>query len=149
MKWKRPVRTVSLLFLLSGVALFVAMSYSLVQATRSTSWPVATATIIEWEVRTRSGDTPARHKLHYKYRVEGNVYTGSRIAFGSVTNRWMLKALIRKYQPQTHHNVSYDPGSPGTSVLEPGGHLGIAFGYVSSVLFIAGGVYGKKRAAVA
>ena len=98
----------------------------------SKGWPCTTGTITE-NIETRTtghgyGTTPiggfyettwtsVRRRLQYRYVVDGQEYTGSRIAF--VADEDKRQELERLYGDVP---VSYDPHEPSRCVLHPGVH---------------------------
>ncbi len=76
--------------------------------------------------RDSDGKTMYSADIRYEFTVEGEVYEGDKVSFGSgfsSSNTSMAKKSLKKYPRLKSVDVYYDPEFPGSSVLEPGGNM--------------------------
>ena len=150
---RRVVHLIAIIFVLAGVVLFAVSTYSLVQSSRASRWPVSDAepplVLPPTESEVKTYDQPGRGRtlkfnILYRFAVDGVSYTGSRVAFGHTPFRWQLDDLLMRYRAGSTHQVQYDPSDPSTSSLETGAHFGLFFLTALSMLFVGGGWYGLR-----
>ena len=118
---------VARMFLLAGVIGVGVSTYALIQSSRAIDWPSVEGKIIKSELQTISASGPGPRSdrlllnIRYEYRIDGRLYLGSRVNFGSNTGfRWALRNQLAKYRSGSTHLVHYDPADPATATLETG-----------------------------
>ena len=131
---------------ITGFCFFTAMAlgafsffaYAVLEGLASRSWPVSDGVVLSSKVHTHTSQNHSNYvpKVHYKYQVHGQWYTGDRLAFGfSNRSREETSDIVDRYTPGTAIPVHFNPNRPGESVLQPGMHtinwLGFAFGVVA------------------
>lgn len=136
-------------FVILASALF---TYLGVQNTRlaaeSKGWPavdgeIVRSNIVE-EVSTTSpgrGSRTYRPTIRYRYRVGDADLEGERVSLGefATENRADADVVVQRYPVGRRLPVHYRPGSPETSVLEPGsGDLPWLYTAIGSVFLLAG-----------
>ena len=100
---------------------------------KSRRWPKTQGRVIEWGMNAgpdlRSFDDSA--VIGYEYEVRGVRYTSRRIDYaGSGAGYFGVSRALARYTQGDTVAVSYDPGEPKRSLLEPG----IAVGNVLRLL---------------
>jgi hypothetical protein len=89
----------------------------------STEWPTVAGVVVDtravWSSSPRSGRSywPL---VQYRYSVDGTTYVGARVSFRADYGRADVEDAIAKYPPGSVVSISYSPGVPQKSVLEPG-----------------------------
>lgn len=89
----------------------------------SMGWPVATGTVLESSIHSRTvNGRPVRYAcLCYEYRVGGRRFTSSRVDFGLARRiNEAADALVAQYTAGSQINVRHAPMYPGLSVIHPG-----------------------------
>ena len=94
----------------------------------STGWPRVAGVVVDtravWSSSPRSGQS-YWPRVRYRYAVGGTAYVGDRVSFRASYGRADVESAIARYPPGSAVSVSYSPGDPRRSVLEPGsGHDG-------------------------
>ena len=141
------------IFLLAGIALFIAGRKAESEAKRAAGWPVAVGQLESCEVvevpRIGVDDFSTwRLQLRYSYVVRGSTYHSTRYAFGygepndDKKHRRIAEALKRSPQLSVH----YDPARPSEAVIctEPQtnltklGYAGLTMATISALIGFAG-----------
>ncbi len=91
----------------------------------SNQWPTCPGRIVSSHVEeVRLGPkVKYQAQVRYHYEVKRRPYLGSEIRYGDTTGsaRSAQQKLVDKYPAGSQVDVYYDPDSPDTAVLEPGG----------------------------
>ena len=143
-------------FALVGLALLAFATATMITASNSRTWPQAQGTMLVSAVdrktstardgpgRTSSTSTSYMPRVEYRYEVDGEAHTGTRLELlerGEGT-RAKVAAKLEKFPQGAKVAVYYDPDDPAQSVLKPGtpDAMGIAFllGFVA--LLVGGGI---------
>lgn len=111
--------------ILGGLGLFLVIhsQRSKSKALQSQSWPEIKGLITESRIKEKSDPemgTSYTPIVRYNYQVEGVMYEGKRIAFGSGMefNIWQKAAeYLKPYPVDTEVSVFYNPDNPSDSVL--------------------------------
>lgn len=128
-----------------------------VLAGRSNSWPSVAGKVTELRVNhsthTNRGLKIRGHRrtythdmytpvVKYSYTVNGAQYNGDTIAFGmgSYGDKKGADAVVDKYTTSNELNVYYDPGNPGTSVLQRGNMIPGLLACGGGILMLAIGI---------
>ncbi len=116
-----------LMFGALGLWTFAMGTSKALEGMNALSWPTVQGRIImskSDEMRTSKDIRVARlcMRLDYLYMVDGVIYEGHRVSvgwqcFGSESR---IKALLKRYRPNTVVTVYYNPEMPQRSLLEPG-----------------------------
>ncbi|WP_224363774.1 DUF3592 domain-containing protein [Hyalangium versicolor] len=119
-------------FAVTGIAFLVAGLKDAWKAARTRSWPTAPGIIVSAEELQHSRQMPAEAgggsrihyeaRIHYEYTV-GRVHIGStvvRLGPTESTHEVGVQSTLARYLPGQQVRVSYNPGDPTDSVLEPG-----------------------------
>ena len=115
------MRHLSALFALIPLVFGLLLATQSMKAERSAraslGWPSVTGEI----VNRNQTSTQGRKKLRvdYTYAVDGVAYKGRRLSFAA--NKADYPDWAKRFAPGTRIPVYYDPGSPATAVLVPGG----------------------------
>ena len=111
------------------------------QAMASTRWPQTQATIEHSRVqasRDSKGQTRYLIDVRYRYRVDDQELSASRVYFGD--SGFLLESDAREvlvpYPVGQVVSASYDPADPQSAVLEPGRPRNLG------LLFVLAGVFG-------
>jgi len=98
------------------------------KAAKGMNWPSTKGKIIASNVEPYStdretGDTRSSVSISYSYAVNARTYRGDRIGWGKKTVMLTLAAqsLAARYPVGMSVPVFYDPGKPGSALLEPRG----------------------------
>jgi Protein of unknown function (DUF3592) len=89
----------------------------------STEWPAVAGVVVDtravWSSSPRSGRSywPL---VHYRYSIDGATYSGDRVSFRVDYGRVDAEDAVAKYPAGSVAWISYSPGVPRRSVLEPG-----------------------------
>ncbi len=106
-----------------GLILFSAVK-DLIHANASNSWPSAEGTVSSSKVvsQLRDGTRTYYAILKYEYCVNGEYYTGNKVAFGTNGSGKLAHAreLVQKYSKNSYVDVFYKPSNPNESILETG-----------------------------
>jgi len=106
-----------------GIAAYAGRT--LLNATRSRSWPSVEGVVTRSSIvkrggqRSTSGFSPFL-ELSYRYEVEGRQLEGSRVDFGDLGKEKRPQELERRYPVGTRVTVFYDPAAHGMSTLTRG-----------------------------
>lgn len=129
-KWSRWFRVAMGLFILiGGTWFFASMRERVFEASSSTRWPTAPATIAQAHVVPReSTDREGRKHTHYfpvveyTYVVNGKSYTGTRFRFwtlgSSDPDEW--QEMVGRFQTSQPPTIRYKSSDPSVSVVFPG-----------------------------
>lgn len=96
------------------------------RAARTLDWPTVEGEILNAALdRAGDEDGPCRAAATYAYEVEGQRYTGDRLAFGHLESgdEARERAIVEALPPGTRVAVRYDPRNPAVSCLAGGGAL--------------------------
>jgi hypothetical protein len=89
----------------------------------STGWPRVAGVVVDtgtvWSSSPRSGRS-YWPRVRYRYAVDGKAYVGDRVSFRADYARADVESAVRRYPAGSAVSVSYSPGDPRRSVLEPG-----------------------------
>jgi hypothetical protein len=89
----------------------------------STGWPRVAGVVVEtqavWSSSPRSGRS-YWPRVRYRYAVGGTAYVGDRLSFRASYGRADVESAVARYPTGSAVSVSYSPGDPRRSVLEPG-----------------------------
>ncbi len=104
------------------------ISYSavkdLIYANASNSWPSAEGTVSSSKVVSELKDGTRTYGaiVKYEYCVNGEYYTGNKIAFGGHGSGKLAHAreIVQKYSKNSYVDVFYMPSNPNESILETG-----------------------------
>jgi hypothetical protein len=90
---------------------------------QSTGWPSVAGVVVDtrsvWSSSPRSGRS-YWPRVRYRYAVGGTAYLGDRVSFRADYARADAEGAVARYPAGSAVSVSYSPGNPGSSVLEPG-----------------------------
>lgn len=122
---------------------FGILEYSVRAARRSTQaadWLTAQGTITNVAIQTNGGSDGDTYevKVTYTYTVDGNTYTGSRLAFGYAgsSGRAIHDKIYQKLHEAKSAAVRYNPRDPSSSVLSVGIHRSIQFAFVFAITWL-------------
>ena len=120
------------IFFLLGACGLIYGGLQLVLGRQSTGWPATSGQIVYGKLDTsesvtktdeyRQVQTSYGPHLIYKYVVKGQTYYSNRRSFGQLSGsdeEWAAE-ILEQYPPGARISVSYSPGNPHLSVLEPG-----------------------------
>ncbi|MEZ6047185.1 MAG: DUF3592 domain-containing protein [Planctomycetaceae bacterium] len=120
---------------LIGVALTIALPiacwYSfghVLNATGSSSWPTAQATIIDSYVQEKTTRRRFRTRtsyeaiVEYEFKVDNQTFESDSLTYKSRSSSSpdLAMGYVAAYPPQTQHTVYYKSSDPSVSVLDPG-----------------------------
>lgn len=117
------------------------------RAGASTQWPAAQGTITESSVERRNSGSGNRRStsfeasVRYEFSVDGQTFTGSRVAYGDYGSSFSSHAqsIVDRYPKGRSVTVSYMPGNPTECLLEPGAKTQVWFlPGMGLVFFVAG-----------
>lgn len=105
-----------------GLYTFAVGAKDWMNARRAQSWPIASATIVDRSLDTKSGRNRTSYevKVVYRYEVDGSSYESKRLAFGyagssdSGPERQTLAWLYSSDAATAHYN----PENPAEAVLD-------------------------------
>ncbi len=113
--------------LLLVVLLFLTLAQLrlIFQAGRSTNWPTTPGIVTESYVLRNNEEEGTFYipRIHYRYRVNGKEYLGTRITTGQGSeslDREAAAKIVAQYPEGSRVTVYHHPRRPGYSVLEPG-----------------------------
>ncbi len=139
-----------MLFIFFGLLLGVLLLRQVVRARRSRTWPSVWGELdmIGWRKRTfrdpRTGHRTSmgRIDVRYRYTVDGQDYTGTRMTFSDniAKTRRRLDALVSEHRNSRLVKVYYNPQHPADSVLLPGTSRYNYTPFITVGLFIVIGV---------
>ena len=98
---------------------------SLGRALRSPKWPSVEAEVLGSQVRSEGTEYGRLYlpRVRYRYRVQDQIYEGSRVVFGGllkVPRRADAERVATRYPAGNKVALRYDPANPRVAVLEPG-----------------------------
>ena len=134
------------LIILLGICTLLWGAYQYAQAYRSSQWP-STEGVILYSDSSRSGPGSSRfglsinERIRYQYSVHGKTYSDNKVYFGANGSDY---SVVGKYPRGAQIRVSYDPGAPQNSVLEPGIKKKNYFVFLSGMLLVLFGVLMQK-----
>ena len=107
--------------------------YAMHFAQRCKQWPTTSGTILNAQIETRQDSDPDfdyhdthEPRVHYAYRVDGELYESRRLFFGSQMTNDYFEASDSLFGIHKNKKVTvyYDPSKPQRSVLQIGaGHV--------------------------
>jgi hypothetical protein len=110
-----------------GVVLIVQYMRNKQKAQASQTWPSTPGKIIGHRIRVdetedADGDSRVRYvpEVHFEYQVDGIVYQGKRISFGSEPDfglRPKAQAFLESYPVESETTAYYNPDNPQEAVL--------------------------------
>lgn len=126
-RWFRVA--MGLFFLIGGTWFVVLMRERVFEASSSTRWPTAPATITQAQVVPKeSTDRKGRSHtdyfpvVEYTYLVDGNSYAGTRFRFLALGSRnpdkW--QEMVSRFQTARPPTIRYKSSDPSVSVVVPG-----------------------------
>lgn len=146
---KAPSRYFLLVFVLVGVVILFLGGRVIVRAHASQRWPTVEGTVVASSVQSKSGNkggTTYHAEVLYEYRVDGELYSSSTVAFGAYgsSNPAPARKTVNRYPRKSKVVVYYAPEDPTLSTLEPGvsaksfflAGIGLLFSSVGVVMFI-------------
>ncbi len=128
----KPISRIGILFALLMMVPFWACGLLLIPraiqdsraARDAAQWPTTIGTLSKAEVRQRQhdGNTTYHVETAYQYQVDGQIYTGSRIAFGqsSGEDKARYQQIADALNSGSTVLVRYNPQQPGQAVLAYG-----------------------------
>ena len=111
---------VVLMILVNAVLLFNIFSAQR-KASAMQTWPSASGTVVESELRSRRRGSSRRiyyPHIVYSYNVMGQAYMGKRIGPGKYSGTTTAREIVAKYPSGASVEVYYDPQNPSEAVLE-------------------------------
>ncbi|MBF2054165.1 MAG: DUF3592 domain-containing protein [Candidatus Sericytochromatia bacterium] len=140
---------IPLLFFVLGLGMIWFGMQGILTAHASKKWPIAMGTITQSELQesTSSGSSRSRTyhaRIGYRYQVNQNPYTGTRIAIGDFGSSDPAHAerLVRKYPEGKAVGVRYDPEQAAESLLEPGVKTqAFLLPFMGSMFVLFGGIF--------
>ncbi len=110
---------VVLMILMNAVLLFNIFSAQR-KASAMQTWPSASGTVVESELRSRRRNSRRIYYPHivYSYNVMGQAYTGKDIGPGKYSGTTTAREIVAKYPSGAPVEVYYDPQNPSEAVLE-------------------------------
>ncbi|HNY25832.1 MAG TPA: DUF3592 domain-containing protein [Candidatus Sumerlaeota bacterium] len=124
------------------------------RARASAQWPTAQGTITESSLERRSSGSGNRRStsfyanVRYAFSVDGQTFTGNRVAYGDYGSSFSSHAqgLVDRYPKGRNVTVSYMPGNPTESLLEPGAKTQVWFlPGMGALFFMAGCLVAMQR----
>ena len=109
-----------------GVVLIVQYLRNKQKAQASTAWPSAPGKITGHKIRVDEIDDDDNNRVryvpavHFEYQVDGNLYQGRRVSFGSepdFPSRQKAEAFLEAYPVESVTTVFYNPENPQEAVL--------------------------------
>ena len=145
------------LFVLIGVGITAFILSRIRKAMQSRHWPRTAGKLehadleaVNVDLLTRSRFSGAHDSFQtlkfdfaYTYQVNSKTYRGKRVTFAdsTVRTRKMMERILDNYRHQRHVIVHYNPRNPADSVLIPGASFANFGPLITSMLFIAFGIY--------
>ena len=149
-------QVVALLFCSAGIAIILAGGYKAIEGYCSSGWPRVPGVILKSKVFETTTD--GRHpetayvaSILYSFNVGGIFYTNHRVSFNNFRGGDLTagKGIQHRYPLGKVVLVSYCPGKPNLSVLEPGASLlTLSFCFLGLLLIMVGGYgagIGRKK----
>ncbi len=141
------------IFIVIGTGTAVFLAWRIRRALASRRWPWVLGELESTglrEIQVRTGQQ--RHQLYgagtvidfrYRYTVNGREYTGSRVSWSDFVTKSgrALRRLQESYAGKRGIMVYYDPLDPEESVLIPGASLYNFTPLITSLLFVAAGIF--------
>jgi Protein of unknown function (DUF3592) len=130
-------------------AIVAGFGWPLLRAWRSRGWPHAQSRVTASHIDDdTSGSTKGGMRrivrVTYRYRVEEQDYTGSRITFASIRMKhtsWMIaQEQLARFKPGTSLDVRYNPAKPGDAVIDTSMPWTFYFGLGIGVIGVIGGL---------
>lgn len=123
---------------------FGVLGYGIWAARRSTqvaNWPITQGNLTNVVLKENpdSDGTTYEVQVEYTYTVDGQVYHGSRLAFGygSSSNHQAEAEIYEKLKAAKSVDVRYDPVNPASSALSYGIHFTIRFVLAFAITWLA------------
>ncbi len=144
-----------------GLATTLFGIYFIALSRQAASWPSVTGHVVSTQVRTDHSQTDrglsaaerARTQryypdIHYRWSVDGQVYSGSRYRLGTshekFDSREQAEAAAARFPAQSTLPVYYDPRNPAQAVLDPGASVGVYAPLPLGLLFLGVGLLGLR-----
>ena len=106
------------------------------------------ATITKSEIG-RGYNPSYRINISYKYKVDNQVYHGSRVGFGFKGSRYEshVADIVKKYPKGEEVTAYYSEYNPGFSVLDPERNYRFEFnlGFIVFILVLSGSIYLTRK----
>ncbi len=138
-------RIFPLIFIVAGAAASLGIFKAISIAQESKSWPTAEGVVrlskVQFEDRIgKKGMYSA--EVMFEYQIEGKTYSSNRISSvnSSSSNPASARETVDKYPEGAKVKVFYNPGSPQTSLLEPGVSTAMWLLVLVGPLFMAAGI---------
>ncbi len=118
----------------------------LVRAEASEDWPTAQGRVVASSLETHTsrddGGTTYHAEVLYEFTVDGVVYNGNKVTYGSYgsSNPSHARRILNRYPKGVDVTVHYQPGDPETCVLEPGRSPATWFLPVFGAIFLGAGM---------
>ncbi len=141
-------------FILLGVLITLYLIARLRQALSSHRWPSVVGDLDSAELKnviyrgkevngTAEQASADMVNFKYHYQIHGKLYEGTRVTFSDAINKTSgsLKKIKAMYQGKNQIVIYYNPKSPDQSVLIPGVSIYNITPFITSLLFIAGGIF--------
>ena len=126
--------------------LFFSVLPTLYDGLRMSAWPTTPARVISAELQTHRGDSTTYQAMgHYRYSVNGESYTGSRLGISSSADNvgdWHQRISSRLSSAQRSQStipVYYNPGNPAEAIVDPGVRWSLV-GFKMIFVLVFGGV---------
>ncbi len=141
------------IFIFIGAGSAVFLAWRIRRALASRSWPWVLGELESTglrEIKVGASQQSRRHHgvgtviaFRYRYTVDGREYTGSRVSWSDFVTKsgGALRRLQEHYAGKRGIMVYYNPASPQDSVLLPGVSLYNFTPLVTSLLFVAAGIF--------
>jgi Protein of unknown function (DUF3592) len=128
--------------------LFFSVLPTLYDGLQMSTWPTTPARVISAELQTHRGDSTTYEALgHYRYSVNGQSYTGSRLGISSSADNvgdWHQRIISRLSSAQRNQSpipVYYNPQNPSEAIVDPGIRWSlVAFKMIFVLVFGGAGV---------
>jgi hypothetical protein len=132
----------------AGIFMLALGGYEIKGSRETSNWPSITGTITSSSVRTEtrreSNKTSTVYfpNVQYRYKIDGQPYTSSRIAFGNASGgrKSFAQDVVEKYPSGQKITVYYDPDDPQYAILETGFTWNSIFIFLGGIVFFAAGV---------
>ena len=146
------ITLVMLGFMIIVGILLTAFGITFIQeGNESNNWPVAEGKVAGIYVRFDTEDNGTRtyyYEVTYDYTVSGTPYTADRFSLGggsTASKKFSSDEEARAHGRDAYPTgslvlVSYDPGDPGSAVLQPGANWGTYMPLIMGLAFLIAGI---------
>jgi hypothetical protein len=132
-------------FIIIGMVLVFLGGKDIYFALESKNWPSVHGKIQNSSIKVNHNDDSNTYHadLLYTFTVNGQIYTGSLVSFGtwSSSDSSDAKRIAKRYHKGKNVKVYYRSSEPEKCVLEPGMHFQLCLLPIFGILFIAGGTF--------